>query len=106
MKLAVWVLFIAAVAGLVYWFHSWRKREEERQRTSEERFAALVSAHTKPADTKEKLLLDAAAKAAEAGEPALAIQLYARLISRFPQSALAEQARRAVEEQKRNLAKA
>ena len=106
MKFVAWMLLIAAIVGLVYWFRSWRRREEERQRASEQRLAALMSAHVKPAPTKEKLLLDAAAKAAEAGEPALSIQLYARLIARFPDSALAAQARLAVEEQKRILAKA
>jgi hypothetical protein len=35
----------------------------------------------------------------------LAIQLYARLLSRFPESALAAQARGAVAEQKAKLAK-
>ena len=54
---------------------------------------------------QQKLLFEAAAKAAEAGEPALAIQLYARLIARFPQSALVEQARGAVQAQKERLAK-
>jgi hypothetical protein len=106
MKLAAWILVIAAIAGLVYWFRGWRSRQAERQRASEQRFAALLSSHAKPAVTKERLLLDAAAKAAEAGEPALSIQLYARLLARFPDSALAEQARAALEEQKRNLAKA
>jgi len=54
----------------------------------------------------QKLLLEAGAKAAEAGEPALSIQLYARLIARFPQGAFAAQARAAVEAQKQKLAKA
>jgi hypothetical protein len=53
----------------------------------------------------QKLLFEAAVKAAEAGEPALSIQLYARLIARFPQSALVEQARGAVQAQKQQLAK-
>ena len=41
----------------------------------------------------------------EAGEPALSIQLYARLLARYPQTALAGQARAAVESQKKRLAK-
>lgn len=54
----------------------------------------------------QKLLFEAAHKAGEAGEPALAIQLYARLLARFPHSAFAAQARAAVEAQKRKLSKA
>ena len=54
---------------------------------------------------EEKLLLDAAGKAAEAGEPALAIQLYARLLARFPATLHAVQARAGVELQKKKLAK-
>jgi hypothetical protein len=53
----------------------------------------------------QELLFEAAAKAAEAGEPALAIQLYARLIARFPESTFIEQARGAVQAQKERLAK-
>ena len=55
---------------------------------------------------KQRLLFDAAAKAGEAGEPVLSIQLYARLLARYPESALASQARAAVELQKKNLTKA
>jgi len=54
----------------------------------------------------QKLLFEAAHKAAEAGEPALAIQLYARLLVRYPQTAFADQVRAAVEAQKKKLAKA
>ena len=54
---------------------------------------------------KQRLLFDAAAKAGEAGEPVLSIQLYARLLARYPESALASQARAAVEAQKRHLTK-
>jgi hypothetical protein len=55
---------------------------------------------------QQKLLFEAAHKAGEAGEPALAIQLYARLLARYPASAFAVQARAAVEAQKHKLAKA
>jgi hypothetical protein len=55
---------------------------------------------------KQRLLFDAAAKAGEAGEPVLSIQLYARLLARYPDSAFASQARAAVEMQKKNLTKA
>jgi len=54
----------------------------------------------------QKLLFESAHKAGEAGEPALAIQLYARLLVRYPQTAFADQARAAVEAQKKKLAKA
>ncbi len=56
------------------------------------------------ASAQERLLFDAAAKAGEAGEAILSIQLYARLIARYPQSTLVPQARTAVEVHKRALA--
>ena len=117
MRIATWLLAIAALAVLGYALWTWRRRWLERQRASEERFAAFL-AQAKPALAPvaappqadpdlplQKLLLEAAAKAGEAGEPALSIQLYARLIARFPQSALAPQARSAVETLKQKLAK-
>ena len=55
---------------------------------------------------QQKLLFDAAAKTGDAGEPALSIELYGRLLTRFPQGPFAEQARSAIEAQKRKLAKA
>jgi hypothetical protein len=55
---------------------------------------------------KQRLLFDAAAKAGEAGEPVLSIQLYARLLARYPDSTFASQARAAVETQKKYLTKA
>ena len=58
-----------------------------------------------PSSRQQKLLFEAAAKAGEAGEPALSIQLYARLIARYPDSAFVAQARAAVEAQKSKLAK-
>jgi len=54
---------------------------------------------------QQKLLYDAAHKAGEAGEPALAIQLYGRLLARYPATAFADQARAAVQVLKRKLAK-
>jgi hypothetical protein len=61
-----------------------------------------------PANSLEtqKLLFDAARKAGDAGEPALALQLYGRLLARFPDSAFAGEVRAAVEAQKKKLAKA
>jgi hypothetical protein len=55
------------------------------------------------ASHQQLLLLEAAGKAGEAGEAALSIQLYARLLARYPDSALAAQARAAVEELKKKL---
>jgi len=55
---------------------------------------------------QQKLLFEAAHKAGDAGEPALAIQLYARLLARYPATAFAAQAQAAVDAQKRKLAKA
>ena len=126
MKAIVWLLAFGILAGLGYWIWVSRRRWEERKRASEERFATFVAQTMKPpakaqpaapaaaaaaAPTvvvdaaPQKLLFDAAAKAGEAGEPALSIQLYARLIARYPDSALATQARAAVEAQKTRLAR-
>jgi hypothetical protein len=68
---------------------------------------AKAADFAKAADlAKQRLLFEAAAKAGEAGEPVLSIQLYARLLARYPDSAFAAQARAAVEAQKKNLTKA
>jgi hypothetical protein len=132
MKHMVWFVALACVAGIVYGLWRLRAKWEERNRASEERFAALMSqalpkgaagspiapipAAAAPAsapiaprpanDTvvQQRLLLEAASKAGEAGEPALSIQLYARLLARYPQSSFAGQARAAVEAQKKKLA--
>lgn len=115
MQQVVWLLALAAAAGFAYWLRSWRRRHAELRRASEERFAsfmahARVAAQPKSVDgaalAPQKLLLEAAAKAGEAGEPVLSIQLYARLIARYPDSAFAAQARSAVQAQKKKLAKA
>lgn len=114
MKGVITFLLSAAFAGLGFWLWIGYRRWAERQRNSEERFAnVMVQAMTsqaKPAGdpaalSQQKLLYEAAAKAGEAGEAVLAIQLYARLISRYPQSELGAQARAAVEAQKKKLAK-
>lgn len=55
---------------------------------------------------QQKLLFESAHKAGEAGEPALAIQLYARLLARYPSSAFSDQARASAEAQKKKLVKA
>lgn len=107
-------LFVAALAGLAFWYWTWRQRWQERQRQSHERLANVMvqalSARAKPAGdplaaAQQKLLYEAATKAGEAGEPVLAIQLYARLIARYPESELGAQARAAVEAQKKKLVK-
>jgi hypothetical protein len=114
MKTLLWLLVIGSIAGIAVWFWKARGRMRERERASEERFAAMM-AQVRPAqapvapvipDTslpQQRLLLEAAGKAGEAGEPALSIQLYARLLSRFPDTQFAAQARAAVEGQKKKL---
>lgn len=120
MKQLVWLVAFVAVAGLAYALWAWQRRWTERKQASEERFASFMaqamssaSAATQAAApaadlaelAKQKLLLDAASKAGEAGEPVLSIQLYARLLSRYPDTSYAGQARAAVEALKKKLAK-
>jgi len=125
MKAMIWLLVIAACGGLAYWFWLMRARWQERQRAAEDRFTSFIAqalpsnapaaplAAPQPAAPQpnnevilQRLLLEAASKAGEAGEPALSIQLYARLLSRYPQTSFAGQARTAVEAQKKKLAAA
>jgi hypothetical protein len=127
MQGAFWLVllgFVAVGCGTV-WFALRRLRA--REAAEQERLAAFMAATTgrprmveaAPAPAAppamspisdmvpvQKLLFEAAHKAGEAGEPALAIQLYARLLARYPQTAFAEQAHAAVEAQKKKLAKA
>ena len=116
MKQVIWLVALAIVGGLGYWIWVASRRWAERKRAAEERFASFVTQSVRPAAPKldplpgadlapQKLLLEAGAKAAEAGEPALSIQLYARLIARYPAGAFATQARAAVEIQKSKLAR-
>jgi len=112
------VVALAAMAVVAYALWKWRKRMREREQAAQERMMAFM-AQARPAPStapaaaaapdpslpQQKLLLDAATKAGEAGEPALSIQLYARLLARYPQTAFAEQARAAVQMQKLKLAK-
>ena len=119
MKQVMWLLVLAAIGVVGYALWSWRRRWLERQRANQERFASFI-AQAKPAAPpvetpkpiadssslpQQKLLLEAAAKAGEAGEAALSIQLYARLLARYPDSAFGAQARAAVEAQKKKLTK-
>ena len=122
MALVAWMLGILIVGGFGY--ATWRAYGQwlERQRAAEERMASFVAQAKTPGvetqaagptsppatpqpEVPERLLLEAAARTAQAGEPVLAIQLYARLLSRYPQGAFAAQARAAVAEQKKKLAK-
>lgn len=120
MKQVMWVLVLGIAAGLAYWLWYALRRYEERKRAEEERHAAFMAqmvsaaaskaaAPAQPEDAaalaQQKLLFEAATKAGDAGEAALAIQLHARLVARYPASALAAQAKAAVETLKRKLAK-
>ena len=113
MKQVFAFLLIAAGAGLAFWMWVAYRRFAERSRGAGERFAsamtqAMVPPKAKPAEdlagvAQQKLLYDAAAKAGEAGEAVISIQLYARLLARYPDSTLGVQARAAVEAQKKKL---
>jgi predicted negative regulator of RcsB-dependent stress response len=126
MQTILWLVIVACLGGIA--FLCWRlvQKARERERTEAARFAAFMDAQrgktAAPAPAAapspapalapstsletQKLLFDAARKAGDAGEPALAIQLYARLLARFPDSAFAAEVRAAVEAQKKKLAKA
>ena len=128
MTTVFWVV-VCAIAGAFGWlvWHNARKWEA-RRRAEEERFVSFMAGTTgaaaprQPAPSSapapvlpaaapdelplQKLLFEAAHKAGEAGEPALALQLYARLLARYPASTLAGAARAAVEAQKKKLLKA
>jgi glucose-6-phosphate isomerase len=114
MKAVVWLIVLAAVAAIVYGLWRLRTRWRERSRASEERFATFISqavpktaAAPKAGNDSvvlQRLLLEAASKAGEAGEPALSLQLYAKLLARYPQTSFADQARAAVDAQKKKLA--
>jgi hypothetical protein len=124
MKVLAWLVLIASIAACWWGVSRWRKRWQEREEASAARFATLLAqakpgaaaASPPPASApaippgavarEERLLVDAATKAGEAGEPVLAIQLYARLLSRYPQTSFAAYARSAVAELKKKLAKA
>jgi hypothetical protein len=113
MKTMLWLTVLAALAGIVYWISLMLAKWRERKRAAEERVATFIAqampgkapapATAPPKVNNEvmlqRLLLEAASKAAEAGEPGLSIQLYGRLLSRYPQSSFAGMARAAVEAQ-------
>jgi len=131
-KVLAWLLLIACFGSLWWGVGRWRKRLRERDAASEARFATLLAqakTGAAPASAasavappvapaapppippgavarEERLLVDAATKAGDAGEPVLAIQIYARLLSRYPQTSFAAYARNAVAELKKKVAKA
>ena len=123
MKGLLWLVVLGALGGIVWLCARWRRQFVERRHGAEARLASFIAqaapslAAAAPAAAparmpiavpapQERLLFDAATKAGEAGEPVLSIQLYAKLLSRYPQSRFAAQARIAVEAQKKNLAQA
>jgi hypothetical protein len=115
MKQLIFILltggFLALLAFVWVRYRNWA----ERQRESEARLAsamaemmkvkpiAAVAAVDAAGAAQQKLLYEAASKAGEAGEAVLSIQLYARLLSRFPNTTFGAQARAAVEAQKKKL---
>ena len=118
MKGIFWLLLAGSVVAAAWGWWRMRRRMEDQQREEAVRAATFVAqalpgkrlvggtSSSVPAAMpaqEEQLLLDAAFKAGQAGEPALAIQLYARLISRFPGSGLVAQARAGAEAQKKKL---
>ena len=116
MNALAWLVIVGSVAGIAFlgWraLSAWKARSRsEEDRLAEfmgvARSAAAPATPPLPANTLqlEKLLFEAATKAAEAGEPALAIELHGRLLERFPASAFAEQARSAIKTQKSRLGK-
>ena len=117
MKGMLWLVILAALGGLVWGAARWRRRWLEREKAAEARLASFIAqampsappvavAAPAPVAPQERLLLDAATKAGEAGEPVLSIQLYARLLARYPQTRFAAQARAAVDTQKKKLGQA
>jgi hypothetical protein len=134
MKQLTWLILIALAAAFGYALWRGKRHWDERKRAEDERLAsfmaqalptaqaltsaqALPGAQTPPAAqaasqaidanalSQQKLLFESAAKAAQAGEAALSIQVYARLLSRYPDSSFAGYARTAIEEQKKKLAR-
>ena len=128
MKGLFWLVvfgFVLTAAGIVWYV---LRKFKERQLAEEARMASFLAAtagnagkprlvEALPAPSPEavapagndlaqqKLLFEAAHKAGEAGEATLAIQLYARLLTRYPASAFGPQARATVEALKKKLVK-
>ena len=121
----LWIVLIAVAAAAVYWIRRAHRNWSSRSRGEEERLASFMAdalRSAKPtadpapaaipapladdAAAQQQLLFDAATKAGEAGEAALSIQLYARLLARYPGSSYADRARANVEAHKKRLTKA
>lgn len=116
MKALFWLAVIAAAAVLAFLVRYLLGKHTERERAAEARaaeFLAQAAGARPPAAAPakapaipgaletQKLLFDAARRAGDAGEPALAVQLYERLLARFPDSAFAGEVRAAAEAQKK-----
>ncbi len=122
----VWLALLGIFAGFGYAFWLVLRKHAERKQAAEARAAVFMSQMRPAAAPKldaalapkaeaapalvpdlgvQKMLFEAAFKAAEAGEPALSIQLYARLIARYPGGTFAAQARSAAEKEKAKLAR-
>ena len=131
MKAALWLLIFATLAILGWTLRMTFVKLRERKRVEEARAAEFLAQMTGAAARKDpsapagapapagpppaapaseiatqKLLFEAAHRAGEAGEPALAIQLYGRLLARYPASTFADPARAAAESLKKKLVKA
>lgn len=126
MKSMFWLAVLVSAVAAAWVVARIRRSLMDRRRAEETRAANLLAGvigGTAPAPVAEpaprpvrdtaidelaqhKLLFDAAHKAGEAGEPALALQLYARLLARYPGSTLSAAALAAVEVQKKKLPKA
>ena len=116
-----WLVVLVAVVAAAWVIARIRRTIKDRERAEEERAASLLAGFaappTAPANpapqpvraaavddlAQQKLLFEAADKAGEAGEPALAIQLYARLLARYPTTTLADPARDAMEARQKKL---
>ena len=123
MKTLFWLVVLVSIVMAVLVIRHIVRKQAARQRAEEARAAELLAvvAANRPAAppateatpapapanglVQQKLLFEAALKAGEAGEPALSLQLFERLIARFPQSGLADQARAAAQVQKDRLAR-
>jgi hypothetical protein len=114
MKSAFWLVVLVAIGAAVWIVARIRRTIRERERAEEARAASLLAglvgttaAPANPAPqpvraavnddlAQQKLLFESAHKAGAAGEPALSIQLYARLLARYPATKFAEPAREAM----------
>jgi len=127
MKTLFWLAVVGSVVVLAFIARYVTRRISDKERASEARAAEFMAqmAGAKLASTSlpaaivpapamaaaprpgaletQKLLFEAARKAGDAGEPALAVQLYERLLARFPDSGFASEARAAAEAQKKKI---